>query len=101
MPETSSWITRLQTLIRSECADADFKVGLFGSCLRCESPGDIDLLIVYTNGTKLNRVLEYRERIRLLVRTHFGLGADFCTLSEREADTNSFAQDEGVVMLEL
>lgn len=65
------------------------------------SARDIDVVIIYRDGLPLNCIREYRDKLSALIEMRLGLKVDFCTLSEDEARTNSFLNDEAVVMLDL
>ena len=93
--------TFLQTsVIQSSNLDGGLKLYHFGSADFSRSPRDIDLAIVYNpTSVDVNDVLAYRQRLKLDGLIELGLPLDICLLTEQEAGTNPFLEDECAVLI--
>lgn len=80
-------------------ANQDIRVGAFGSCTRTAEVSDIDLVLIYRSTVSLDELNKFKLLLQASIAKTFGLPVDFVTLSEREALTNSFVRDEGVILV--
>lgn len=87
-------------MTKSSNLDGGLKLYLFGSGVFSRSPRDIDLAIVYNpTSVDVNDVLAYRQRLKLDGLIELGLPLDICLLTEQEAGTNPFLEDEGAILI--
>ena len=63
------------------------EVYLFGSSLNTDFPGDIDILLIYSNGKELTEIIEQKQDIADALSVEFeGMIVDCTTLSNSELD---------------
>jgi len=71
-----------------------YSVYVFGSCLRCDSPLDLDLLIVYADWLPAESAVGVRSRITDKIRKYTALPIHAILLSEREESEVQFIRTE-------
>jgi predicted nucleotidyltransferase len=101
MTEHNLLITSLQTSAK-QCEDAvgPFKLYLFGSALKGQTPKDIDLLIIFdVSKISFEVAISLKNLLFEKLMVELNIPVDICLLSSDEVIGNPFIQDEGARLI--
>ena len=95
----------MTTFLQKNVSEAGKEIGeariyAFGSVLLSEAPRDVDLLVVFDPAeVQIDAVLAFRRHICRSGSIAFGVRFDICLLTEEEARSNGFLEEEHAILL--
>ena len=96
MMEKAFSITALKKIINHLLEEKEhIRLYLFGSALTCNNPTDIDILVTYDSyKISVEKIIEFRKKMKSEIRAEIGKEADICLLSLKEEERVRFIESE-------